>query len=68
MKITLEFDLPEEKVEAKAAQSGLEYLQAVEDFREYLRRKRKYEEHDEKIAKEIENIEQAFFDIFEGLL
>lgn len=68
MKLTLEFDLPEEKLEAKAAQSGLDYVRAVDDFREYLRRKRKYEEHDEKTAKQIEAIEQAFFDLFEGLL
>ncbi len=66
MKIILEFSDEEVK---RASQSfhGPEYAAAVFDFQEYLRQKRKYNEYSAETQKVVEDIEQAFYDIFEGL-
>lgn len=44
MKVTLEFNLPEEEPEARAALDGLEHLIAIHTFRERLRGIVKYDD------------------------
>lgn len=67
VKIILEFNDDEVK-QAEQAYRGSEYAAAAEDFQTYIRNKRKHEEHSEETQKVVEDIEQAFYDIFEGLL
>ena len=63
--ITIQYDSREE---ALVALKAPEYLIAAEDFRSYLRLKQKHDELTEDQAKTIEDISNAFHDIFEGLL
>lgn len=56
MKLTLQFNLPEEREEAETALHGMRYRIALSDLDNYLRGKIKYEElsdSDEKIYQEI---------------
>jgi len=41
-KVTIEFDLPEERVEMKVALKGAEYLSALQEYDNFLRGKIKY--------------------------
>jgi hypothetical protein len=43
MKMTLEFQLPEDEAEARASLDGMDHLSAIHEFREYLRGIVKYE-------------------------
>ena len=63
--ITIQYNSREE---ALIALKAPEYLIAAEDFRSYLRLKQKHDELTEDQAKTIEDISNAFHDIFEGLL
>ena len=63
--ITIQYNSREE---ALVALKAPEYLIAAEDFRSYLRLKQKHDELTEDQAKTIEDISNAFHDIFEGLL
>lgn len=67
MKIILEFN-DDETQQAEQSYRGPQYALAVGDFREYLRQKRKYGDYDPTTRKEVEEIEQAFHDTFEGLI
>lgn len=64
-KITIQYDSRED---ALIALKAPEYLIAAEDFRSYLRLKQKHDELTEDQAKTLEDISNAFHDIFEGLL
>ena len=66
MKIILEFN-DEELQRADQSFHGPEYALATSDFQNYLRSKRKYNEYSAETQKVVEEIEQAFYDIFEGL-
>ena len=66
MKIILEFNDDEVK-QAEQAYRGSDYAAATSDFQNYLRSKRKHGEYSEETQKVVEEIEQAFYDIFEGL-
>jgi hypothetical protein len=67
MKIILEFN-DDEKQLAEQAYRGSEYAMAAEDFRTYLRNVIKHEEYSEETGKYLTNVQQAFYDLFEGLL
>lgn len=67
MKIILEFN-DEELQRADQSFHGPEYAAAVQDFQEYLRQKRKHGNHSDETQKVVEDIEQSFYDIFEGLV
>lgn len=66
MKIILEFGHDEAR-QAEQAYRGPDYALATSDFQNYIRSKRKHGEYSEETQKAIEEIEQAFYDIFEGL-
>jgi hypothetical protein len=66
MKIILEFGHDEAR-QAEQACRGPDYALATSDFQNYLRSKRKHGDYSEETQKEIEKIEQAFYDTFEGL-
>lgn len=63
--ITIQYDSRED---ALIALKAPEYLIAAEDFRSYLRLKQKHDELTEDQAKTLEDIINAFHDIFDGLL
>lgn len=67
MKVTLEFDEHETKV-AEQSFRGPEYACALDEFKEYLRGKRKYAGYESEAQQAIEDVEQAFYNIFGGLL
>jgi hypothetical protein len=67
MKIILEFS-DEEARQAEQAYRGPDYALATEDFRAYLRDKRKHGNLSEEAQLVVIEIEQVFFDTYEGLL
>ena len=64
-KATLHFDLPEEAAEFMHANSGQDYHFAIESFRAWIRDWGKYGSGEPKTA---EDVQQAFFEHFEGLV
>jgi hypothetical protein len=66
MKIILEFNDDEVK-QAEQAYRGPEYAMAVEEFQTYIRSVRKHGNHDAATQRVVEDIEQSFYNIFEGL-
>jgi hypothetical protein len=66
MKVTIEFNLPEEEAEFLVAQRGSKYLSMINEFENYLRKIYKYEEHSEEVYKKIDEIRDEFYSVFQG--
>lgn len=68
-KLTLEFNLPEEREEARQAQNGGGMLLAAEITRRLFRNKLKHAQYKhQETYNEVQELQSAFFDSFEGLL
>lgn len=67
MKATLEFNLPEDKEEFLHAQKGGAYAIALCEIRELFRERIKYGDLPMKALKEVESLQDEFFEIVDGL-
>lgn len=62
-KATISFSLPEEKEEYETTMKAVSYACALEDFRNYLRSRLKYEELTEEQSKTLDEVRTKFFEI-----
>ena len=60
-KITMEFSLPEEREEFQAAEDGARLAMALDDFKEYLRKRLKYEEMSDEQYCLLEAVQKELF-------
>jgi hypothetical protein len=65
MKITLEFNLPEDREEYEQCYKGSDYINAIREIVEYLRNKIKYSDHDGDNFDGIYSVQGAFEKIYE---
>lgn len=66
MKIILEFNLPEDRVDYLTATKGMKYFSMINNFEKYLKEIQKSRENSEEIRNKIEEIRKDFYEIFKN--
>lgn len=66
MKITIEFNLPDESHEHEMFLQSPNMHSTLWDFKQYLRSEIKYGEHDDQEYEMLEKIREKFFEIMES--
>lgn len=63
MKVKLQFDLPEEKEEYEIISHGMDYYLCLNDIKEWLRQKIKYDESKDINIETLEKVQDKFYEI-----